>query len=114
MIGVRLLSGLLLPALLVGLLSLTVSAEKHPLLGPLRMRDMTPWEILRLGDWAFENQLSHANTYVAGEVIRNFLKSETAAHRGLGKTSRRSNTESRPLSLPTTEPALLMTSACVG
>jgi len=70
------------------LFSLTAAsgAEKTELLGPLRIRDMTPFNILRLdmlpahavaagpGSWAIEADLSYTNTFVMSENVRNYLE----------------------------------------
>lgn len=70
------------------LLSLTAaSAEAETeLLGPLRIRDMTPFNVLRLDmlpahaveagprSWAIEADLSYTNTFVMSENVRNYLE----------------------------------------
>ena len=67
-------------------LSAASGAEKTELLGPLRIRDMTPFNILRLdmlpahavaagpGSWAIEADLSYTNTFVMSENVRNYLE----------------------------------------
>lgn len=56
------------------------------LLGPLRIRDMTPFDLLRLdmlpahavaagpGSWAVEAHLSYTNTFVMSENVRSYLE----------------------------------------
>src|SRR5438093_7072664 len=74
--------------LVVVLLGLAASPArgKTELLGPLRIRDMTPFNILRLdmlpahavaagpGSWAIEADLSYTNTFVMSENVRNYLE----------------------------------------
>src|SRR5213593_2100575 len=69
------------------LFSLTVASaeDKTELLGPLRIRDMTPFNILRLdmlpahavaagaGSWAIEADFSYTNTFVMSENVRAYL-----------------------------------------
>jgi uncharacterized protein DUF3187 len=57
------------------------------LLGPLRIRDMTPFNLLRLdmlpahavpggaGSWAIEADLSYSNTFVMSDNVRSYLES---------------------------------------
>jgi hypothetical protein len=59
--------------------------EEAELLGPLRIRDMTPFNILRLdmlpahavaaepGSWAVEADLSYTNTFVMSENVKAYL-----------------------------------------
>jgi len=70
------------------LFSLTVASaeDETELLGPLRIRDMTPFNILRLDmlpahavaagarSWAIEADLSYTNTFVMSENVRNYLE----------------------------------------
>lgn len=70
------------------LLSLTWARaeEDSELLGPLRIRDMTPFNILRLdmlpahaveagpGSWAVEADLSYTNTFVMSGNVRSYLQ----------------------------------------
>src|SRR5207245_4651165 len=56
------------------------------LLGPLRIRDMTPFNLLRLdmlpahavsaapGSWAIEADLSYSNTYVMSDNVQRYLE----------------------------------------
>ena len=60
--------------------------EGTDLLGPLRIRDMTPFNILRLdmlpahavaagaGSWAVEADISYTNTYVMSDNVRDYLQ----------------------------------------
>src|SRR5438093_11641070 len=78
---------------IAGVLILVVSAasaapaeDETELLGPLRIRDMTPFNILRLDmlpahavaagarSWAIEADLSYTNTFVMSENVRNYLE----------------------------------------
>jgi hypothetical protein len=64
----------------------TGEAGQTELLGPLRIRDMTPFNILRLdmlpahavaagkGSWAVEADLSYTNTFVMSENVRSYLE----------------------------------------
>src|SRR5437867_11021928 len=70
------------------LCSLTAAwaADETELFGPLRIRDMTPFNILRLDllpahavaagarSWAIEADLSYTNTFVMSENARNYLE----------------------------------------
>src|SRR5882672_5260093 len=74
--------------LAVFLLCLTTARaeERTELLGPLRIRDMTPFNILRLdmlpahavaageGSWAIEADLSYTNTFVMSENVKTYLE----------------------------------------
>jgi hypothetical protein len=71
------------------LISLVVAASpaqaQTELLGPLRIRDMTPFNILRLdmlpahaatggrGSWAIETEASYTNTFVMSDNVRSYL-----------------------------------------
>src|SRR6185503_3650043 len=71
--------------LLAALLASPAKAETD-LLGPLRIRDMTPFNLLRLdmlpahavaagrGSWAIEANLSFSNTFVMSGNVRDFLQ----------------------------------------
>ena len=60
--------------------------DEGALLGPLRIRDMTPFNLLRLdmlpahavdagrGSWAIETSLSFSNTFVMSENVRRYLQ----------------------------------------
>src|SRR4029453_15714470 len=72
--------------LILGVTSAVWGQEKSELLGPLRIRDMTPFNILRLdmlpahavaasrGSWAVEADLSYTNTFVMSENVRSYLE----------------------------------------
>src|SRR5262249_43034834 len=65
--------------------SATQESERS-LLGPLRIRDMTPFNILRLemlpapamtaerGDWAIEADVSYSNTFVMSDNVKRYLE----------------------------------------
>src|SRR4029453_4909004 len=62
-------------------------------LGALRIRDLTPFGILRLdflpahavtakpGTWAFEVNLSYQNTYVLSQNVQDYLEAKGGGHR---------------------------------
>ncbi|HEX4824160.1 MAG TPA: DUF3187 family protein [Candidatus Polarisedimenticolaceae bacterium] len=62
-------------------------------LGPLRIRDLTPFGILRMdflpahavsatpGTWALELNVSYQNTYVLSENVADYLRAKGAGHR---------------------------------
>src|SRR5437867_2938105 len=79
--------------LIVARFSLTIIASaaspvwaETDLIGPLRIRDMTPFNILRLemlpahavkpgrGSWAIEADLSYTNTFVMSDNVRAYLE----------------------------------------
>lgn len=80
----------------LGLLLLSLApvwAEgESELLGPLRIRDMTPFNILRLdmlpahaveagpGSWAVEADLSYTNTFVMSGNVRSYLEQRDSRH----------------------------------
>jgi hypothetical protein len=83
----------------LGLLFLSLTwarAGDSELLGPLRIRDMTPFNILRLdmlpahaidagrGSWAVEADLSYTNTFVMSDNVRSYLE-ERDSRRPLGQ-----------------------------
>jgi hypothetical protein len=65
------------------------------LLGPLRIRDMTPFNLLRLdmipahavaagpGSWAIEADLSYSNTFVMSDNVQTYLESRGGGRRAL-------------------------------
>src|SRR5213593_3095816 len=65
------------------------------LLGPLRIRDMTPFNLLRLdmlpahavpggaGSWAIEADLSYSNTFMMSDNVRSYLEGRGAGRRPL-------------------------------
>ena len=73
-------------ALCLSCLTAARAEERTELLGPLRIRDMTPFNILRLdmlpahavaagaGSWAIEADLSYTNTFVMSENVKNYLE----------------------------------------
>src|SRR6266581_5588379 len=73
-------------ALVAFALAATPARGETELLGPLRIRDMTPFNILRLdmlpahavaagaGSWAIEADLSYTNTFVMSENVKNYLE----------------------------------------
>src|SRR2546428_10113124 len=77
--------GVGLAAVLLGLAATPARGETE-LLGPLRIRDMTPFNILRLdmlpahavaagaGSWAIEADLSYTNTFVMSENVKTYLE----------------------------------------
>src|SRR5213594_3930826 len=74
--------------LVVVLLGLAASPARGEteLLGPLRIRDMTPFNLLRLdmlpahavsagpGSWAIEADLSYSNTFVMSDNVKTYLE----------------------------------------
>src|SRR5262245_56769397 len=72
-------------AIAAALCTLPARAEDE-MLGPLRVRDMTPFNLLRLdmlpahavaagaGSWAVEADLSFSNTFVMSENVRTYLE----------------------------------------
>ncbi len=68
------------------LLTLTATPAQGQLMGPLRIRDMTPFNILRLdmppahavtagpGSWAIEAELSHTNVFVMSGNVKGYLE----------------------------------------
>ena len=73
-------------ALFLFCLTAALAEERTELLGPLRIRDMTPFNILRLdmlpahavaagaGSWAIEADLSYTNTFVMSENVKTYLE----------------------------------------
>jgi uncharacterized protein DUF3187 len=71
---------------------LVTTSEHEPshLLGPLRIRDMTPFNLLRLdmvpahavsggpGSWAIEADISYSNTFVMSDNVRDYLQARPA------------------------------------
>jgi hypothetical protein len=78
----------------------TAGPDETGLLGPLRIRDMTPFNLLRLdmlpahavdagpGSWAIETGLSFSNTFVMSDNVHEYLRhragaaTDGAGHRG--------------------------------
>src|SRR2546422_6720095 len=72
-------------AVVLGLAATEARGETE-LLGPLRIRDMTPFNLLRLdmlpahavaagaGSWAIEADLSYTNTFVMSENVKTYLE----------------------------------------
>src|SRR5882672_3279580 len=81
--GWRVPAGLVV--VLLGLAATPARGETE-LLGPLRIRDMTPFNLLRLdmlpahavaagrGSWAIEADLSYTNTFVMSDNVRQYLE----------------------------------------
>ena len=77
--------GVGLAAVLLGLAATPARGETE-LLGPLRIRDMTPFNLLRLdmlpahavsagpGSWAIEADLSYSNTFVMSDNVKSYLE----------------------------------------
>lgn len=73
-------------ALVVYTLAATPAQGQTELMGPLRIRDMTPFSLLRLdmlpahavaggpGSWAIEAELTHTNTFVMSGNVRTYLE----------------------------------------
>jgi hypothetical protein len=73
-------------ALIVLALAATPARGETELLGPLRVRDMTPFNLLRLdmlpahavaagpGSWAIEADLSYSNTFVMSDNVKTYLE----------------------------------------
>src|SRR5262245_23783694 len=67
------------------------------LLGPLRIRDMTPFNLLRLdmlpahavaagrGSWAIEADLSYSNTFVMSDNVKSYLEARGGGRRALSQ-----------------------------
>src|SRR3989454_2700001 len=67
-------------------LAATEARGETKLLGPLRIRDMTPFNLLRLdmlpahavsagpGSWAIEADISYSNTFVMSEKVMSYLE----------------------------------------
>ena len=80
--------------LLAALLASPAKAETD-LLGPLRIRDMTPFNLLRLdmlpahavaagrGSWAIEADISYSNTFVMSDNVRRYLEGRGGGRRRL-------------------------------
>src|SRR5687767_3473708 len=72
-------------ALFVFALAAIPAQGQAELLGPLRVRDLTPFNLLRLdmlpahdvtgdsGSWAIEADISHANTFVMSGNVSDYL-----------------------------------------
>lgn len=81
-------------AMLAALLASPALAETD-LLGPLRIRDMTPFNLLRLdmlpahavaagrGSWAIEADVSYSNTFVMSDNVRRYLEGRGGGRRRL-------------------------------
>src|SRR3989442_3867825 len=77
--------GVGLAAVLLGLAATPARGETE-LLGPLRIRDMTPFNLLRLdmlpahavsagpGSWAIEADISYSNTFVMSDNVMSYLE----------------------------------------
>src|SRR6266446_1235781 len=86
--------GVGLAAVLLGLAATSARGETE-LLGPLRIRDMTPFNLLRLdmlpahavsagpGSWAIEADLSYTNTFVMSDNVRSYLEARGGGRRPL-------------------------------
>src|SRR5438094_6994382 len=73
-------------ALVAFALAATPARGETELLGPLRIRDMTPFNLLRLdmlpahavsgapGSWAIEADLSYSNTFVMSDNVQRYLE----------------------------------------
>src|SRR6266566_1057118 len=73
-------------ALVAFALAATPARGETELLGPLRIRDMTPFNLLRLdmlpahavsaapGSWAIEADLSYSNTFVMSDNVQSYLE----------------------------------------
>src|SRR5436309_6460449 len=73
-------------ALVVFALTWTPAKGETELIGPLRIRDMTPFNLLRLdmlpahavtagpGSWAIEADLSYTNTFVMSDNVKSYLE----------------------------------------
>jgi hypothetical protein len=73
-------------ALVLLALAATPAQGQTELMGPLRIRDMTPFSLLRLdmlpahaatggpGSWAIEAELTHTNTFVMSGNVRTYLE----------------------------------------
>src|SRR6059036_1109635 len=81
--------GVGLAAVLLGLAASPARGDTT-LLGPLRIRDMTPFNLLRLdmlpahavaagrGSWAIEADLSYSNTFVMSDNVEKYLEARGA------------------------------------
>src|SRR5258705_13276074 len=82
-------------ALVAFALAVTPARGETELLGPLRIRDMTPFNLLRLdmlpahavaagpGSWAIEADLSYSNTFVMSDNVRTYLEGRGGGRRPL-------------------------------
>src|SRR5881397_2167709 len=82
-------------ALVAFALGITQARGETELLGPLRIRDMTPFNLLRLdmlpahavaagpGSWAIEADLSYSNTFVMSDNVRAYLEGRDGGRRPL-------------------------------
>src|SRR5437867_12332777 len=73
-------------ALVAFALAATPARGETELLGPLRIRDMTPFNLLRLdmlpahavaagpGSWAIEADVSYSNTFVMSDNVKEYLE----------------------------------------
>ena len=81
--------------LVAGALSMAPARADTELLGPLRIRDMTPFNILRLdmlpahavaagrGTWAIEADILYSNTFVMSDNVRSYLEARGGGRRAL-------------------------------
>src|SRR5262245_35196319 len=81
--------------LVAGALSMAPARADSELLGPLRIRDMTPFNLLRLdmlpahavaagrGSWAIETNLSFSNTFVMSDNVRTYLEARGGGRHAL-------------------------------
>src|SRR5216117_1812669 len=81
-------------AIVLGLTA-TPALGETDLLGPLRIRDMTPFNLLRLdmlpahavaagrGSWAIEADVAYSNTFVMSDNVRNYLEGRGGGRRRL-------------------------------
>src|SRR2546426_9286310 len=90
-------------ALLAFVLGITQVRGETELLGPLRIRDMTPFNLLRLdmlpahavaagpGSWAIEADISYSNTFVMSDNVKSYLEARgerRSEERRVGKECR--------------------------
>src|SRR5436309_1391089 len=85
-------------ALVTFILGITQARGETELLGPLRIRDMTPFNLLRLemlpahavsagpGSWAIEADISYSNTFVMSDNVRTYLEGRGGGRRPLTQT----------------------------
>jgi len=81
--------------LLLAALAVSPARGETDLLGPLRIRDMTPFNLLRLdmlpahavaagrGSWAIEADMAYANTFVMSANVRDYLEARGGGRRRL-------------------------------
>jgi len=76
-------------------LAVSPARGETDLLGPLRIRDMTPFNLLRLdmlpahavaagrGSWAIEADVAYSNTFVMSDNVRDYLEGRGGGRRRL-------------------------------